>query len=163
HYTLRRWLYLNSARLGDTSTLYGQAVVKRLQLDEYSRIGDFQLIDSSDPLHDPFYFYAHRFTVFVPRPAGLSDTAQQVIEQIIESDKPAHTLGELRMVQPQFRVGAQAFIGMDTVVGRYPDQAKTGAARLGYDAALGPSEDEAQPPEMRIGKRSRIGSTTALN
>jgi phage tail-like protein len=163
HYTLPRWLYLNSARLGDTSTLYGQAVVKRLQLDEYSRIGDFQLIDSSDPLHDPFYLYAHRFTVFVPQPANLSDTAQRVIEQIIETDKPAHTLGTLRMVQPQFRVGAQAFIGMDTVVGRYPDQVKTGAARLGYDATLGPSEDEAQPPEMRIGKRSRIGTTTALN
>ena len=52
----------------------------------------------------------------------MSDTAQRVIEQIIETDKPAHTLGTLRMVQPQFRVGAQAFIGMDTVVGRYPDQ-----------------------------------------
>ena len=163
HFKLRRWFYLNQGRLGDVSTLWGDAVVKRLQLDNYSRIGDFQLIDSSDPLHDPFYQHAHRFTVFVPLRQEATETDQKVIERIIDLAKPAHTLGQVQIVRPRFRVGIQSFVGVDTAIGAYPASLKEGEGQLGYDTVLGPSVNEAKPPSLRVGIRSRIGSSTLLN
>jgi phage tail-like protein len=163
HYRLRRWLYLDHGRLGDQSALYGKAVVARLQLDEYSKIGEFQLTDAGDPLRDPFHFYAHRFTVYLPVRAAVSDMEKQTLLRIIEMAKPAHTKGDLRFAEPRFRVGVQAFVGMDTILGDYPDRVVMGEGTLGYDTVLGPSEDESGPPTMRVGVRARIGSSTLMD
>ncbi len=163
HFQLRRWLYLNHGRLGDQSALYGSAVVSRLQLNEHSSIGSFSLIDSGDPLHDPFHHYAHQFTVFVPIRGRCGEVEKQTIERIVEMAKPAHALAGVQIVEPRFRVGTQAFIGLDTVIGHYPQEVKAGRAKLGYDTLLGPSEDEGQSPTLRIGSRSRIGSDTQMD
>lgn len=163
HFKLRRWLFVDHARLGEQSALYGAAIVKRLQLDENASIGSFQLIDTGDPLRDPFHRYAHQFTVFVPVCGEVTDIQRRTIERIVEMAKPAHTQANIKITQPRFRVGIQAFIGVDTVIGRYPDRVVADQAKLGYDTLLGPSDDEAQPPTMRIGKRSRIGSNTILD
>jgi phage tail-like protein len=163
HFQLRRWLYLNHGRLGDQSALFGAAVVSRLQLDEFSRVGSFQLMDSGDPLHDPFHHYAHQFTVFVPVCRRCTDLEKQTIERIVDLAKPAHTLARVKIVEPRFRVGTQSVIGLDTVVARYPDRVEAGRAQLGYDTLIGPSDDEAHPPTLRIGKRSRIGSNTLMD
>ena len=163
HFQLRRWLYLNHGRLGDQSAIYGASIVSRLQLNEYSNIGKFQLMDSGDPLHDPFHHYAHQFTVFVPVRKSPTEIEKQTLERIVNLAKPAHALAHVKIIEPRFRVGAQSVIGLDTVVGRYPDRVEAGRAKLGYDTLLGPSEDEAQPPTLRIGKRSRIGSSTLMD
>ena len=163
HFRLRRWLYLGAARLGDRSALWGDAVVARLQLDRFSRVGSFQLIDSDDPLRDPFHHLAHRFTVFVPLPREASDTETRTLERIVELAKPAHALGVVRVAEPGLRVGIQSFVGVDTLIGRYPDAVTLGDVRLRHGTVLGPSYDEAVPPTFRVGVRSRIGSTTGLN
>ena len=163
HFKLRRWTFVNHVRLGDQTALWGETIVKRLQLDGYSRIGEFQLIDSGDPLRDPFHHDAHQFTIFVPLRGPESETQKQTLDRIVEMAKPAHTLGQVSFVQPRFRVGLQSFVGVDTVIGRYPDQTVMGEARLGFDSALGPSSDEAQPPTMRVGVRTRIGSSTLID
>jgi phage tail-like protein len=164
HFKLRRWLFVGHARLGDQSALYGNAIVGRLQLDEYSRIGAFRLVDSGDPLRDPFHVYAHQFTVFVPlRSGGDRALQQQTVERIVEMAKPAHTQARVNVVEPRFRIGVQAFLGVDTIIGQYPDHVIAGRGRLGYDTLLGPSADEAAPPAMRIGMRTRIGSSTVIN
>jgi len=163
HFKLRRWLFLDHARLGEQSALYGKAIVSRLQLDEYSNLGSFQLLDSGDPWRDPFHHYAHQFTVFVPVAGEVSEVQQRTLERIVEMAKPAHTQAYLRVAAPKFRVGVEAFIGVDTVISRYPNQVIAGKAKLGYDTVLGPSEDEAKPPTMRIGVRSRIGSSTLID
>lgn len=164
HFKLRRWLFLDGARLGDQSTLWGKRIMDRLQLDGQAQIGSFQLIDSGDPLRDPFYRDAHQFTIFLPmRPAQLQNdpTQQQTLQRIIEMAKPAHTQGYLQLVQPRFRIGIQSLIGLDTVIGRYPDSTVAGENRLGYETVLGPSSND-KPPTMSIGKRSRIGSNTIM-
>lgn len=162
HFKLRRWLFLNQARLGDQSAVWGAAIINRLQLNEHDRIGEFQLVDSGDPLRDPFHYHAHQFTVFVPLGA-LSDTQRQTLQRIVEMAKPAHTLGAVQTIEPRLRVGLQAFVGVDTVIGRYPDKVVEGETRLGCDAVLGQSADEAKAPTMRVGIRTRIGSSTLID
>ncbi len=165
HFKLRRWLFLDNARLGDQSTLWGKRIMDRLQLDGRAQIGSFQLIDSGDPLSDPFYRDAHQFTVFIPlRPTGQQNdpTQQQTLQRIIEMAKPAHTQGYLQFVQPRFRIGIQSLVGLDTVISRYPHSTVAGADRLGYETVLGSSAHD-EPPTMSIGKQSRIGSSTIMN
>jgi len=67
------------------------------------------------------------------------------------------------VAEPGLRVGIQSFVGVDTLIGRYPDAVTLGDVRLRHGTVLGPSFDEAVPPTFRVGVRSRIGSTTGLN
>jgi phage tail-like protein len=166
HFKLRRWPFLDSTRLGDQSTLWGNAIINRLQLDIHSQVGSFQLVDSGDPVLDPFYRDAHRFTVFVPVRGASTALQQQTLRRIIEMAKPAHTQYTLQLVQPRFRIGVQSMIGMDTVIGRSPEQTVTGEGQLGYGTVLGRPQGYAptagKPSTMQIGKRSRIGSSTLI-
>lgn len=163
HFKLRRWTFLGSSRLGDCSALYGSSIVKRLQLGANDRIGEFQLIDSGDPLRDPFHVYAHQFTVVVPATTdGDAELQRRTLERIIELAKPAHTKGDLQVTEGRLRIGIQSFIGVDTIISDYPAEVVEGTRRLGYDAVLGQSEEEARPPAMRVGARTRIGAGTVL-
>lgn len=170
HFKLRRWLYLNRARLGAQSALWGADIVNRLQLDVHASLDRVQLIDSGTPLHDPFDKYAHQFTVFV----AAGEAQRPILERIIDMARPAHTQGVLNLIQPRFRIGIQATIGVDTLIGDYPQgvvlthqaattTAATGGSKLGYDTILGQSPDEAGPPTLRVGTTSRIGSGTLID
>lgn len=159
HFRLRRWLFLGSAALGDTSTLWGRRIVDRLQLGEHSTIGSFRLTDVGDPLRDPFHQTAHRFTVFVPASYCPNEASRNAVERMIELTKPGHTEHDLELVEPRFRVGVQATIGMDSAIGRYPSGAATGASIVGYDAVLQDPPDQPAWPSFRVGVRARLGST----
>ena len=43
----------------------------------------------------------------------------QLVKDVIEREKPAHTMYQLELIDPAMRVGAQARIGIDTIVRRY--------------------------------------------
>lgn len=164
HFKLRRWLFLNQGRLGDSAVLWGADVINRLQLNVHAQIGRFQLIDSGDPLRDPFHAYAHQFSIFVPQRCGSDGDAQQrALARIVELAKPAHTLACIELVQPRMRIGVQSFVGINTVIGQYPAGVTTGQGALGYDTLLGPSANESAPPTMQVGHRARIGSSTRLD
>jgi phage tail-like protein len=169
HFKLRRWLFLNQTRLGDSSALWGADIVNRLQLDVHAQVGMAQLIDTGDPLHDPFYKDAYQFTVFLPLTgAAAQDPAQaalrkQTVERIIEMSKPAHTQGYLKMTRPLFRIGVQSYVGMDTVVASYPARSVEGQSELGRDSVIGSSPGEAGPPDIRVGATSRLGSAARIN
>lgn len=162
HYRLRRWLFLDSAHLGDASVLWGSGVVDRLQLDQYSRIGEFQIQDTGDPQRDPFHLYAHQCTLFVPLRQG-GEEAQRRLEQVVDLARPAHVQASIEFVQPRLRIGQQSVVGVNTIIGCYPSGVKTGAGALGYDTVLSPSADEWQAPDFRLGKSSRLGSGTRLD
>jgi phage tail-like protein len=169
HFKLRRWLSAGSVQLGDQSTLWGADVVNRLQLDVHAQLNTVQLIDTGDPATDPFSKEAYQFTVFVPQRGQISidpqadALQQQTVQRIIEMSKPAHTLGYLQMTRPRFRVGIQAFIGKDTVVGSYPNKVVESQSKLGYDSTLGQAPEEQGAPAMRVGRSTRIGANTLLN
>lgn len=162
HFKLRSWLFLDDARLGERSTLWGKEVVNRLQLGDNSQLGAFQLVDTGDPVRDPFYQHANQFTVFVPTYRQGDIQEQQTLQSIIAMSQPAHTQGQLRIVQPRLRVGVQSFLGVDTIIGCYPTQTVTGQSVLGQGSVLAPSSQD-RPPTMQIGQHSRIGSSTHLD
>lgn len=65
-----------------------------------------------------FARHAHRFTVFLP----VDDPCDEelvagVVERILATSKPAHTVHELRIVRPSAAVGLQSRIGIDLVLG----------------------------------------------
>ena len=119
-FRLRRWLVVDSARLGDQSAVIGKDVMKRLQIGENSKIGSFQLIDYGNPSLDFFNSYAYQFIVIVPRWPGATDSDRMALEQIIDMAKPAHTIAQLQWEEPRFRIGLQSFVGIDTVLSKYP-------------------------------------------
>ena len=160
HFKLRRWLFLGAARLGEQSVLWGKRIVNRTQLNETARAGATQLIGTPDPVRDPFHFYAHKFSVFVPAACVQSDDRRAAIERLIRLAKPAHTAHQLELVYPRFRIGFQSAIGLDSVVGQYPLSFTLGQQRLGSDTALGEANSG---PHFQIGMQSRIGTTAILD
>ncbi len=162
-FRLRRFLMLNSATLGDCSTLFGTGVLNRLEVGVNSTIGKFELIDYGDPSLDLFNAYANQFLVVVPRWPGAGTNDEQNLQQIIQVAQPAHTLGTFEWADPKLRIGLQSFIGVDTVIGRYPVGVITGQGELGYDTVLGSPGEATKPPQARVGDNARVGCGTRLN
>jgi phage tail-like protein len=163
HYQLRRWLFLGTGRLGDQAVLWGKRVVNRSQLDEGAQVGQTQLRTTQDPLRDPFYVYAHKFSVFVPVCYSQSDTLRKGLENLLNSEKPAHAQFQLVFVEPRFRIGFQSMIGLDSVVGRYPTAGVTlNESLLGADSILTKPPERQGAPSFEVGNQSRVGTTTKL-
>jgi phage tail-like protein len=162
-FRLRRWLLVDSSTLGDCSTVFGDAVMNRLQVGVNSTIGSFQLIDYGDPSLDLFNEYAYQFLVIVPRWPGATASDEQMLQQIIDMAKPAHTIGQLQWAEPRMRIGLQAFIGVDTVIGKYPVGVIEGQGKLGYDTVLGSPSEATERTPVCVGETSRLGCGTRLN
>ncbi len=163
HYQLRRWLFVGKGRLGDQAMLWGRRIVNRSQLDEGARVGGSQLITTQDPLRDPFHVAAHRFSVFVPACVVRSESRRRGLQQLIEWEKPAHTQHELILVEPRFRIGFQSSIGLDAVVGRYPEGVRLGEGPLGRATVLESPPHQRGGPAMSVGVQARVGRSTKLN
>ena len=63
---------------------------------------------------------AHHFTVVLPSQVAGSEQALATLHQLIETQKPAHTRYQLRIVEPGVRIGCQSTIGVDMLIGPYP-------------------------------------------
>ena len=161
-FRLRRWLILNQSTLGNCSSVFGEDVMDRLHIGSNSNIGAFKLVDFGDPNLDLFNQYANRFLVIVPRWAGAGDSDFQNLQQVVEMAKPAHTVAELQWAEPRFRVGIQAFLGVDTLIGQYPLGVVEGKGSLGYDTVLGVPGEQSRPG-FQIGRSARVGSTSVVN
>ncbi len=162
-YRLRRWLIVGQSTLGNCSTVFGDEVMQRLHIGSNSQIGKFRLIDNGDPRMDIFNEYAYQFQVFVPRWPGAEESDRQTLEAIIEMAKPAHTLAQLQWTDPRLRIGVQSFVGVDTVIGRYPVGLIEGTGKLGYDTVLGDPGSAMDRPAVTVGKNARLGTGTVLN
>lgn len=160
HFKLRRWLLLGSARLGAQAMLWGSCVANRSQLDADATVGHTQLTMVPDPLHDPFRFYANRYSVFVPASFGRNSTARKSLENLLRDETPASVRWILEFVEPRFRIGVQSMIGFDAVVGALPSGGiALGRAKLGDETLL----PGAPAPAIRIGRRGRVGTGSRVN
>jgi phage tail-like protein len=159
------------SRLGNASPLWGPGVVGRLQLDVFAREGEVRLVSTGDPARDLFHEYAHRFRVYVPSGWVRDAEAERMLRRAVDAEKPAHAQYELCLVEPRFRVGVQAMVGIDTVVAGYPvarlrcdrhndAPSRPPSNRLGYDAVLAsapPTHRDPYPaPAMRVGLDTRL-------
>lgn len=126
HFKLRRWLYLGQqdgpgrTRLGSDSVLWGQRIVGRSELGGNAQIGATKLDSVPDPLCDPFHVYAHKFSVFVPARVREQPAQARALKRLLALETPAHVQAEIHYVEPRFRVGVQATLGLDSVIARTP-------------------------------------------
>jgi phage tail-like protein len=162
HFHLRRWLFLGTGRLGDQAVLWGKRIVNRSQLDDGARVDHTQLLTIQDPYRDPFHYYAHKFTVFVPAGIEKSARKRKALENLLQAERPAHTLSQVEFVGPRFRIGVQSMIGFDSVIGRYPEGVTLNQSALGRASVLTAPPYKQGGPSLEIGDQSRIGTTTKL-
>jgi phage tail-like protein len=158
HFRLRRWLTLGTGRLDGGLALYGPEVVARLQLDVFAQTGQFELIDTGDPLTDPFGAYAHRATLLVPAADPADARYRATVERIVALAAPAHVEVSVRLLAAGFRVGCNAVLGAAT---RLPQRA--GAVRLDTTQLDTPAR-LAGAQGFRLGPRggARLGADTRL-
>ena len=113
-------------------------------------IDQSQLVEDDDYAAGLFRDLAHRFSVWVYRGSGDDPTTLAAIRALLESEKPAHTVYDLCVVEPRMTVGFQSRIGIDTIVGESASAGATSGLMLGG------------PEPGRIGVRSEVGRTTRL-
>lgn len=162
------------AALGSGAPLWSPGAVGRLQLGEFAREGEVRLVSTGDPERDLFHEFAHRFRVFVPSSWVRTKTDEEMLRRALNAEKPAHTSFDLCLVEPRLRVGLQATVGVDTVIGAQPvarlacthedadaPPSRPPRNRLGYDMILGAAPGD--QPTFRVGRETRAGVGTILN
>jgi phage tail-like protein len=159
HWKIRRWLFLGAGRLGDAAVLWGETIMGRSQLGNTAQTGATRLDTSRGALTDPFNVDAYAFTVFAPGGLARSSAAKASVQRLVDQQKPAWSQAKLRFVRPRMRIGIQASVGFDSVVGCWPEGVLLDAARLGLATVLsaGPNVD-AGP---RLG-RTRVGAAARI-
>jgi phage tail-like protein len=161
HFRLRRWLFAGRGRLGDDSVLWGSSIVNRSQLSGNAEVGVTQLKTVPDPWRDPLHVHAHRFSVFVPARVREVAAERRAFEQLLGRETPAHAVCDIHYVEPRFRVGRQAMIGLDSVIARTPAGVRLDANRLGQGTILTAPPGGGPGPGLRVGD-TRVGTTTVL-
>lgn len=159
HWKIRRWLYLGNGRLDDDSVLWGEAIMGRSQLGTSARLGVTRLDATRAATEDPFNAETYAFTVFVPGGLARTDAARSAIQRLLDTEKPAFTQAKLRFVLPRMRIGVQASIGFDSVVGCWPEGVLLDAAHLGRATVLSASPNV--DPGPRVGT-THIGAGARL-
>jgi phage tail-like protein len=164
HFRLRRLPLLSVARSVQGGVrLWSPDFYKRLQLDSYSQIGSFQLTSKPEPRVEALNWGAHQFTVFFLADPYGSDNIEQQINQVVEREKPAHTQHLICPVLPRFRVGVQATVGTDTVVGGISYLVLNRLATLGYDSILACSQEEQKLRGLGLTPRPVVGRSSRLS
>jgi phage tail-like protein len=149
--------------------LWGPGEVGRLQLGVFAQAGEVRLVSTGDPQLDPLEFYAHRFQVYLPAAWVRTAEDERMLRRALDTETPAQAAYDLCLVEPRFRVGIQSTVGIDTIVGGYPQARLAGRdenwapslpprGRLGCDTILtgGPAEP------FKITARTRVGIDTTL-
>jgi phage tail-like protein len=162
HFRLRQWLVLDSqSTLGGRSYLLGNGLFSDAFLGETACLGSFPLVGENPSIEESFAVYAHRFTVFIPAAQCQSPTVERQIRAVIDAAKPAHTQYILRKVEPRIRVEVQSTVGMNMIVGTYPQPILNTCSTLGKDTVLNSTPEIRNTPAIQVG-RDRVGVTTAL-
>jgi phage tail-like protein len=163
HYRLRRWPTLSvAAPLDGSAPLWSPDFYRRLRVSVYAQLGEFRLTNTPEPAVEALHFGANQFSVFFPAdPARVEETRKRVAA-VVEREKPAHTQATFCPVFPRFRVGVQATVGVDSVVGGLSPLLLNRLATLGYDTVLAGSAVERQVQKLGTSPRPRVGVSLKL-
>jgi phage tail-like protein len=118
--------------------------------------------DFGEPL---FADTAHLFSVLLP--AGeIESTAQfELVRDVVQAEKPAHTDFHLCVIEPRMRIGFQARIGIDAIVAG-PRAPMVLATRLGATSVLGGTprtEGPVRVGSFAIGRGARVGPRVPMS
>lgn len=110
-----------------------------------------------EQLGQPLYAEAAwRFCVVVDAHRAASPGVLDELRRIVDREKPAHTDWRLELVQPDMRVGFQARLGIDTIVGGHPPPRWLAGGQLGVHTEL------ADAPPGRVGEQALDGTLTLM-
>jgi phage tail-like protein len=138
HHRLRMPMVLSANSALGQSTVVGKSFVKRLVLEESSRIGEFALIEKDEPAEKPFEVGAYDFTV-VADTSKLKNRAQvEALHRLVEQEKPAHTRCFLRAAGQAMQLGRHALLQVDTRLSKGFETARLGlTSQIGKGTFLG--------------------------
>jgi phage tail-like protein len=106
-----------------------------------------RVIPGDDPGGSLYEDTAHLFCVQV----YLSDLNQpgaiETVRQVLDREKPAHTVYQLSIIEPRMRIGAQSRIGIDTIIAEGPPPAQIGM-RLGGSVLVADAAPCPNPEDM---------------
>jgi phage tail-like protein len=142
----RVWALGTSSTLGFTTALASGAAEGAV-LDATATLDASNLTTGEHFGAALFDDVAHRFCVDVycadlRRPHALDE-----VRAVLDREKPAHTVYSLHVIAPSFRVGVQAQVGIDAIVGGAPLAAMVGAVL--DRAALGEYQTDCKPVRNR--------------
>jgi phage tail-like protein len=153
HYRMRG---IGATVLGDTGAAFASSIV-----GVGFRVGGAVGSDTAAPLEgtveDAFRSHAHRFTVVIP--AALSEEQLDVVRNIVEVHRPAHTIFDICTAGTGMRAGRGLLLGLTSVIG--PTGAfstfQTGKSVLGRGAIVGRPETGALIGSGKLGKNFTVG------
>lgn len=123
-------------------------VIGRAVVGEGGPLADYQI---GLPL---FSEDAYRFCVVVDAYRASDPQTVQEITRIVDREKPAHTDYRIDLIAPEMRVGFQARVGIDTIVGGESAPLRLGGSQLSVTTNLPP------PDAARVGDATLDGSLT---
>jgi phage tail-like protein len=135
------WILGENSSLG-FSTMIAPAHWEGAVLDAAAYLDASVITRGDDPGEVLWADVAHRFCVWVNCADLNFPGALNAVRQVIDREKPAHTVYHLCPVEPRFRVGIQARVGIDSVIGAAA-VAQTGM-RLG-EGVLGKEPEACRP------------------
>ncbi|MDB4881871.1 MAG: Phage tail protein [Gemmatimonadetes bacterium] len=106
---------------------------------------------------------AHHFVVQVYASEARGADGLARVRAVLDREKPAHTTYHLCPIEPRMRVGCQARLGIDAVVGGPPRAAPLGDGwTLGEDAVLSDAKARGRTGGV-IGENARVGIRATLS
>ncbi len=128
------------AVLGTTAIVDGSHIINRT--------------DYGAPLFEDL---AHRFCVHVRSSDVSAPGAMEALRRVLDREKPAHTTYQVFVTEPLMRVGAQARLGVDAIIGgQLPDLVLDKGLQLGMDTSL--TAPEGLGRTMGTGTRLGVGT-----
>jgi phage tail-like protein len=108
-------------------------------------------------IDDAFDTHAHRFSLIIP--ASLTSEQLDVVKQILDLHRPAHTLVDVCTVGAGMRVGRGLQVELTSIIGRSGgfSQLQLGSATLGRGAILGRPDAGTVIGGGRLGEDTRVG------
>jgi len=149
------WWLLGGARLG-LATRLPPAAPEGAVLGTTAVLDRSHLIEEEDVGEPLFTHTAYQFTVVVPRSRASAPATLAQVREVVEREKPAHTTYRLCLVEPGLRVGYQALLGVDTLLGGGPAP----VTRLGEPPPGGLVLGGETPGRLgagRVGQSTRLG------
>lgn len=127
---------LGQSALGFTTTLTA-AEAQGAVIGTTATLDHTHLIHETDYGAPLFSDLAHVFFVQAYAADLVDPAVEQKLRQILDQEKPAHTIYQFQRIEAGMRVGFQARLGIDAIVGGAPaDLTLIGTQSLGVDTAL---------------------------
>lgn len=144
-----------AARLG-VVRLFGKSRA-RFRLNT-SALGQAPLRSHGNPDDDVILAQAFRLRVLLPPLAVTSETTRRRLEQLVASQKPAHTVATVRFGGDGFILGERSAVGVDTIFGALPPPVLGGSGnvRLRRTSVLRPGRHGPRCG-VRVGETSVVG------